>query len=430
MDYSRTESGAIQSRIQAAGLSVILQASNVRKERTGVHATVTIGIQPNGKGTVRCEEDSYNVGRREERERMVNAIYNKPEFKQLLDGADYPKTRMSLDLLAFQGGLWTVELGAQEPRKRGGSLERRGPEFVIKPFAIKDAGTILFAPPGAGKSWIGYILAVCVDAGISRFWPIEQTPALIVNLERGAESVDNRIGDVNEALGQPRDRALFRLDKRGAAFTDVVDGVQRIVQREGIGFVVVDSLSRMGLGKMIDDDVANKGMDALNGLKTTWLVLAHTPRADATHTYGSQMFDAAADLTVQLMSDDKTKKDVLGLGLRLDKRNDVGPQEPYQLALEFDNLGLTRIRRAMQGEFVEIDSQKKQSAAQMVRSYIEDNGSADATTVARDLGLNRVTVAELFRTSDYTLVRKDGKKALYGRRDFREEPDYVSSNPF
>ena len=85
---------------------------------------------------------------------------------------------------------------------------------------------------------------------------------------------------------------------------------------------MVDSLSRMGYGNLIDNDPANKAMDALNGLSpAAWAVLAHTPRGDETHTFGSQMFDAAADVTVQLMTDDKTKDDSLGIGLRVDKAN-------------------------------------------------------------------------------------------------------------
>ena len=295
MEYRRTSSGAIQQEQAATGLAVVFQAGNVRKEHTGIHALITIGFSRGGK-LYPCKEDNFNVGRLPDRERLVKAVFAHKEFGAIFDAAEYGQTQMSTDLMAFTRGLWDFALGQQEPQRRAGSVERSAPDFLLKPFAINGAGTIAFGPPGAGKSWIGYIWAVCVDAGIDRYWPVRQAPAMIVNLERGEASVDQRLGDVNAALRLPRDRQLLRLDRRGAAFTDVSDAVERVVKREGIGLVVVDSLSRMGRGKMIDDDVANRGMDSLNRLGTTWIVLAHPPRADATHTYGSQMFDAAADL--------------------------------------------------------------------------------------------------------------------------------------
>lgn len=419
MDYRRTASGAIQSEYDAEGLSVIFQAKNVRKEHTGIHALITLGFSKAGK-VYPCKEDNFNVGRLTDRERLVNQVFAHSEFSAIFTAAKYSKTQMSTDLMGFARGLWDYALGALEPAKRGGSLERRGPEFVLKPFAIKGGGTIVFAPPGAGKSWIGYIWATCVDAGIDRFWEVKQAPALLVNLERGEESVDTRFGDVNEALRLPRDRHIFRLDRRGAAFTDIADAVERVVRREGIGLVVLDSLSRMGLGKMIDDDVANRGMDALNRLNTTWVVLAHTPRADATHTYGSQMFDAAADMTVQLMADDKSKRGTLGLGLKLDKRNDVPPmRDPFQIALEFDERGLTRIRRSLPGEFVEIDSQRKQTAAEMVREFMNREQKGDAAQIAEAIGVARQTVVGILATPEYVKVGKEGRNVVYGRVDWQ-----------
>ena len=422
MDYTRPDGGGIQSEVEAEGLVVAFGAHNVRKQSTGIHANVTITMRRNGK-SILCDEDTYNIARREERERLVSGIYKRQEFKALFDAAGYPQSRMSLDLMVFQRGLWAFELGQHEPKKRSGAVDRAGPRFLVEPFVVYGAGTILFAPPGTGKSFAGQIVAVCVDAGITRFWHVEQIPTLFVNLERSERSVDLRFGDINAGLGLPRDRQMLRLDKRGATFSDVADAVERIVTREGVGLVVVDSLSRMGLGKMIDDDVANRGMDALNALKTAWLVLAHTPRADATHTYGSQMFDAAADLTVQLIADERSKRDTLGLGLKLVKHNDVPPQrDAFQIALEFDSMGLTRIRRALPGEFTIIDAQRAQpSPAELVRAHVLANGASDAKTVEEEPGVKRGTLSRLFAGPGYQRIRRDGRRVLYGVVDGHNE---------
>lgn len=415
MDYHRTPNGAIQSIVEAEGIDLIYQAANVRNERTGVHATVSIGFRERGRGAIPLDEDTYNVGRREERERLVNAIFKKDAMKAILTANGYDAARMSMDLMLFQRGLWQYEIGSQEAERRGGANERTYKQFVINPFVVEGGGTIIFAPPGRGKSWLGMLFCVTVDAGISTFWPVTQGPALFVNLERSAESVDVRLGDINQSLGLPRSRELLRLDRRGRSLPDVIDGIQRTVEREGVSFVLVDSLSRMGYGNLIDNDPANKAMDALNSLSpAAWAVLAHTPRGDESHTFGSQMFDAAADVTVQLMTDDKSKGDTLGIGLRVDKANDIRKDTAFtQIALVFDQYGLNLVRKAKPNEFVEISSQKKQSTSEQVEEYLRLFGAADAGTIATGLGLDRSTVTKVLGTERFAQASRDGRKILF-----------------
>jgi hypothetical protein len=415
MDYERAPNGAIHSIVQSDGIDLIYQAANVRNERTGVHATISIGFRERGRGAIPLDEDTYNVGRREERERLVNAIYKKEAMKAILTANGYDSARMSMDLMLFQRGLWQFEIGSQEAERRGGANERTYKQFVINPFVVEGGGTIIFAPPGRGKSWLGMLFCITVDAGISTFWPVKQGPALFVNLERSAESVDVRLGDINQALGLPRTRPLLRLDRRGRSLPDVIDGIQRTVEREGVSFVLVDSLSRMGYGNLIDNDPANKAMDALNSLSpAAWAVLAHTPRGDETHTFGSQMFDAAADVTVQLMTDDKSRGDTLGIGLRVDKANDIRKDTAFtQIALVFDQYGLTMVRKAKPNEFVEISAQKKQSTSEQVEEYLRLFGAADAGTIATGLGLDRSTVTKVLGTERFAQASKDGRKILF-----------------
>jgi hypothetical protein len=96
VEYQRDESGNIQVIIPADGLSVIYQATNVRNERTGVHATVSIGFRENGRGAVPMDEDTYNVGRREERERLVNGIFKNGRAKSLMGPMNLERMIMNL----------------------------------------------------------------------------------------------------------------------------------------------------------------------------------------------------------------------------------------------------------------------------------------------------------------------------------------------
>ena len=75
-------------------------------------------------------------------------------------------------------------------------------DLMLGNYIIKGGGTILFAPPGRGKSWIGLLMACSVDSGVSDVWDVPTArKCLFVNLERSAESVQRRLGLVNTAMG-------------------------------------------------------------------------------------------------------------------------------------------------------------------------------------------------------------------------------------
>jgi hypothetical protein len=417
MTYSRLESGQIERRIDIEGVTdkLVLRAVNVRKERTGVHATVTIGLN----STI-LEEDTFNVERREDRTRLGNAALKNAIIQDLA-----PRLKLILEheLLLFLRGLWEFEIGKNAPERRGGSYERKAPPWLLKPYILKGSGTILFGPPGRGKSWTAYAMAVMLDSGNGFFFdvPPEGAPAMIVNLERSAESVDARLADINGSLGLPREREILRLDRRGRKFQDVADSVARVVEREGVALVVLDSLSRAGYGDLNANEDTNRGMDALNALGTAWLAIGHTPRGDETHLFGSQMQDAAADVMVQLASEERTDqwgKAILGVGVKGMKANDVRRPPLTILAYEFDDIGLTAIRKARPGEFLTIENASNaQDVRGQVTNYLKAEGEASATAISRDTGLVRATVSKILASAPEFESRKRGQSVLYRLKD-------------
>ena len=417
MTYERTESGAIQTTIPVEGTThlLVMRASNVRKERTGVHATITIGVD-----SMILEEDTFNVERREDRTRLGNASLKNPIIADLA-----PRLKIIVDheLLLFLRGLWDFEVGKNEPAARGGSLERTAPPWLLKPYLLQKSGTILFGPPGRGKSWTAYAMAVMLDSGYGFFYdvPTEGAPAMIVNLERSAESVDARLGDINATLGLARDRAVLRLDRRGRKFQDVADSVARIVDREGVTLVVLDSLSRAGYGDLNANEDTNRGMDALNALNTGWLAIGHTPRGDETHLFGSQMQDAAADVMVQLLSEERVDqfgKIILGVGVKGMKANDVRRPPLTILAYEFDEIGLTAIRKGRPGEFLTIENvSASMDVRGQVATYLKAEGEATATAIARDTGIARSTISTLLSNGPEFDKERRGKSVVYRLRE-------------
>ena len=412
MEYEREDDSLTFTRI-VNSFRFQFRAERIRQERTGVHARLSLSLSG-----VELAWGYCNVDKDEERVRLSNSAYKMiaPEYRG--NGlSEYPTEYLRKDLNDFCSGLWIAHVERTMPAPMSGAEERVGPSFQLKPFILDGGGTIIFGPPGRGKSYIMLILAICLDAGLVAPWDVPVAKrVLVINLERSAASLAQRIGNVNAALGLPRSRPLHVLNARGRSLEDVFPSIQRYVAKAGIESVFLDSLSRAGLGDMNANDAVNRIVDRLNSF-ATWTALGHTPRGDTTHIYGSQMFDAAADLTVRTNSEQEDDGP-LGIGLELDKRNDVPWHKQDIIALEFDDLGLARVRPAKAGEFPAVEQSKKQTMRQAVSEFLLDcdGGVSDASTIADALDFNRSNVSAMLSRDkqQFTFVRRDGKKSLYG----------------
>lgn len=406
VNYIAEEGPQFRAFFPEQGEPVIeMLASEIRLQTTGLHANILLGYAPT---RMPLESDTFNLGRREDRLRLGNAAYKilPPEAQAI-----YRPEQMQLDLLSFCGGLRKAFMGAITAERTKGDATPSEPQFLVKDYVIKGAGTILFAPPGRGKSWTGMLLTVSIDSGSDVMFRVrEQTPSLYVNLERSAESMARRLGMVNQVLGLPRDRELLMFHARGKTLADVNEAMLETVRKEGIGFVLLDSLSRSGVGDLNDNRAANTAMDLMNGLPCAWAVLAHTPRADESHIYGSQMFDAAADLGVMLMTEESmdaadSGAPRLGIGLKVTKANDTAKPPLRVVAYEFDaRFGLTGVRKALPGEFSKIEDVaygemgEKRTNEEVIKTHLGRVGKSSATSIEKATGINKGTASRLLST--------------------------------
>jgi|TARA_Y100000310_G_scaffold179115_1_gene179096 hypothetical protein len=382
----------------------VYRASSLRRERTGVHAKIEILLND-----IPLRWSNFNVERDEDRLRLANAAHGmlSPMLKE-----EYPKAAIKGDLDLFCWSMWDVHLQSQEAAMVVGNLDDKV-EFVLRPYLIQGGGTLLFAPPGRGKSYTLLTMAICVDAGVDLFWPVEQAKTLIVNLERSAASVRRRLAMVNFALGLDAERPMLLLNARGRSLADMEEAIKRSVDKHKVEFIALDSLSRAGMGGLTEDRTANNIMDLMNGLGTGWLALAHTPRKDETHTFGSVFYDAAADVAVRLLSE--RRGTTLGVGLQIVKENDIGPTEISSIAFEFDQRGLYEIRKARPGEFAVVATAVGIPWQQQVEDHLATYGKASATSIAEELGLDRTAISNLLSKSErFTLVERIGHSKLYG----------------
>jgi hypothetical protein len=381
-------------------------ASNIREERTGVHAKITIKQNYTGLAW-----DTFNIERDDERRSLARSASD-----QLSNDKSYGKVELKRDLDRFCAGLWQGYISQYLPGYVAGTDEVQPLRFFLEPYVLEGGGSILFAAPGRGKSFSALLWAVCIDAGIDIFGPVTKAPVLFINLERSRQSMVRRLTMVNKALGLPATRQLAMLNARGKSLAAVMPMCKEFIKEHGIKIIFLDSISRAGYGDLNENRTGNAIVDALSGLCETWVALGHTPRADQTHLTGSMMFDAGADVIIQLLTEKKLDG-TLGLGYKLTKQNDLPEVPLYVYALEFSNNQMSKVRKAKPGEFLAIEAERKTSQLDQLIEWVldQEGGKATATEAENGTGIRRDTISKLFtRSGKFVQVGRDGRNVYYG----------------
>ena len=162
----------------------------------------------------------------------------------------------------------------------------------------------------------------------------------------------------------------------------------------------------------------------MNALIPTWVAIGHSPRADASHVYGSQMFTAAADVEVQLKAQLSANRLSTGIGLSVEKANDIPTGSLSIHVLEWGEGGLIGIRKARQGEFADITAVEKKGMEQEIVEFIDINGPASASVLAKTLGHTRQHVSSLLSTSDrFVRLGQQGHEVTYWLASNRPPPE-------
>jgi len=399
--------GAIEWQKRINEHSLLFRAENTTRERIGIHSRISVISNYNVLGW-----SYFNIERSEARKSLASSCATRAD-KQLLK--DYPLLDLQRDLDAFTHGLWAYHVGQQLPEIMSGDGGNHLITYLLKPHVLDGGGTILFAPPGRGKSYSALIWAASIHHGVNRFWSTTKAPVLFINLERSRQSVQRRLGKVNQVLGLPANAELPVLNARGKSLNDVVPACQEFISEHNTRVIFLDSISRAGFGDLNENKPVNTIVDALSNLSETWVALAHTPRADKSHVYGSIHFDAGADLIVQLNSELKDDG-TLGVGYQSTKQNDAPPGGQEIFAMTFNEYGLSAVRKAKRYEFPQIEENKRTNTITALEEYItcQDAAETTASQAALDLGIDRTVITKLLRHSGkFEPSRTEGHNKFY-----------------
>jgi hypothetical protein len=258
-------------------------------------------------------------------------------------------------------------------------------------------------------------VGISIDAGANVLWETQKHRVLFINLERDKRGVERRIGCVNTALGLDPARPLLVQNARGRSLVEVKDATERAIEKHGVEVVILDSISRAGMGDLTENRPANAVADTLNDLCPTWLAIAHSPRADSDHVYGSVMLDAAADIIVRMASEEKDN--LLGVRMDITKANDIPRHKTPAMAFEFDSMGLSGVRASVNGEFPKLTEDPHISNRERIAAYLLAEGAAPIRDIALDNGIPEGSVRrELNAGSEFLRMAGDSRKGIWGMK--------------
>jgi hypothetical protein len=380
------------------GKKGILVANNIRHERTGWHAQIAVVLD-----NTPLESDNFNIERSEERNRLARRAY---EQIAAIDGDGITLTvwtseQIRKDLLQFTHWI-RVRYEETQNQIEGDDMKPvKGINWLISPYVFGDGATTMFAPPKSGKSTVAMAMAISLATGSEHLWEIEEKiPVLWVNLERPPDSVKVRARQLARALGVHDDYGMQFLHRRGHTLTTVGPGIARWVEENPGGFVFLDSISRVGMGKLVEDATANLFADTMHRVAPSgWLGIGHTSKANESSMFGTVMFQASADIEVRLRSQAKEKE--LGVKLEIASSNHTSKIASMTLAFEYEGDALVSARKANEGEFADIVAitSSNMSRNEKIFDALKELQAATASEIAEFTQIHVSDVSKMLRES-------------------------------
>lgn len=296
----------------------------------------------------------------------------------------------------------------QKPGNRRWCIQRLIPEGKT---------TSLFADGGIGKSYMALAIAISIAVGGNFLgYNCQQGPVLYLDWEEDEEEFTRRLWEVTEGMGfdEPPRGIYYRRATRplGELVFEVID----FVQREGAALVIIDSFGAACEGEVEQSRDTIATMNTIATIPTTRLIVDHEPKPSKER--GPTQFGSAYKKHLsrsQLRLEDKGQEESgRALILKHTKAN-LGPCEGGKpLFLRFEGDRTYFVETSPDAE----PFKRAKSACDRVLEALKSMGEATANDIASETDLSVSTVQnalrELTRQQKAEVIRKEGKKAIYG----------------
>ena len=201
-----------------------------------------------------------------------------------------------------------LALGAEAPEIfRPGDFAPRPAGWACEPLMLDQGVSVIFGPNCTGKSLLAISVALTLasgtampgltappDPGVTLYLDAEDSWGNFSAAGRAmATSMGIEWGAGIPLLYFPTHRLLPDLERTLAA----------LVEREGVKYIVADSISRL-FPSCIDMDVVNTNWQILERLGCPTMTVAHTPNKDKSSVYGSRAVTGNARLVTCISTPD------------------------------------------------------------------------------------------------------------------------------
>jgi hypothetical protein len=430
-----TNEGATWKHTLSHGKVARLLATNISRERTGWHAKVGVALDD-----WPIEIDYINLERANSRNDLARHAHAKLIAKMTSEGDDITHTEWSREQISehiLQFSYWIVNNYEKTQNKitKDDMLPVSGIEWLINPYLMVEGATTMFAPPKSGKSTIAMAMAISLTTGSNKLWEVEKKiPVLWVNLERPDNSVKLRARQLAYSLGVEGDYGLEFLHRRGHVLSVVGGSIERWVNENPDGFVFLDSISRAGMGKLVDDVTANAFTDTMHRhAPRGWCGIGHTSKLNHNEMYGNTMFQAGADIEIRLRS--QVKKSELGVKMEIATSNHTTKNTSMTLAFEYVGDELVDARRADEGEYgdiVAVSAGNQTRTQRLIDAINELGGKAKVSELSEHTGIHISDVGKIMSRAiasdrgDFVKVG-NGRPPEYGVASVREEEQWETT---
>jgi len=380
----------------------IAPVEEIEPSKTGIHGLMDIYVNDQLVST-----DNFNLEKNAQRKTFAGDTSREEPFVRVQSFYDRPA--LTTDLMNYVKQLKNLM------KKEGVIVEdMHGDPFVevkqlVHGLVVTGGGTIINALPKQAKSFIAMLLAVSVDSGVDQVFEIEQGKVLFINFERSRNSMIRRLGGINTALGLDPYRPLSFMNVQSKRLSSILPSIQYKINQMDAKLIIVDSISRAGMGNLTDDDTANKITESLNslvaGTDRAWLGIAHRAWSNE-HVYGSVHFQAAADVVAGITKTHNQNTREMGVSISVDAENDMSPQEDKVIAFSFDDMGVKGVRRASKQEFPELLDGEYESKDRIFQ-YLETTGAQTPAEIARGTGIPRTSIVSAL-TRNEKMFKKSG----------------------
>jgi hypothetical protein len=355
--------------------------------RNGIHAEVNARfLHPDGAQTLAIED--LNLKSVRSRDALV---------KHLTDLDQHPDKNLTRS--KWKACIEYACVTTLQQRRRGEPALRLCPSPTIKalpwrvnPWIYEGQPTVMFAPGGSGKSYLGLLAAMLVQAGgYLGNSPLCGVPGEVLVLDWEADRSALELRWAQLMKGHPDYQGVpppyYRRMERSLG--DDLREVQRVVQARDIKLVLIDSLAPAAGGDPNAPETAITFHKALRALKASSLSLAHCAKDSEGKTrtiFGSAFFTNLARSVWEVKPSEDEESSVKHVTCFHTKVNDGPKQRPMAFRIDFQHTsGGTHIEPISVDELPSPEA--AQSSADKIRAALNEMPKS-IEEIARATGLS------------------------------------------